>query len=106
MAKTQKKTTKSTTAKKATKKAGPKKVQVVSATKNQSSKKALSVKKSKINVLKSGAKKQSITNEAKRNLTAKLAYRLAEQRGFAGGSEQDDWFRAEKQVVEQLGHSV
>jgi hypothetical protein len=36
---------------------------------------------------------------------ALLAYRYWEERGRPGGSDQEDWFRAEREVLEQLANS-
>jgi hypothetical protein len=36
---------------------------------------------------------------------ALLAYRYWEERGNPGGSDQEDWFRAEREVLEQLTNS-
>lgn len=36
--------------------------------------------------------------DARRDRIAELAYRLAEQRGFAPGAELDDWISAERLV--------
>lgn len=36
---------------------------------------------------------------------ALLAYRYWEERGYPGGSDQEDWFRAEREIMEQLANS-
>ena len=40
--------------------------------------------------------------ELRHEMIATAAYYIAEQRGFAPGHEQDDWFRAEAAVDRQL----
>lgn len=39
---------------------------------------------------------------ARRELIAEMAYRLAAQRGFVPGHELDDWLAAEREVDERL----
>lgn len=43
-----------------------------------------------------------ITAEERHALIAKVAYGLAEQRGFAPGREAEDWARAEELVEQSL----
>jgi hypothetical protein len=40
--------------------------------------------------------------ELRREMIATAAYHIAEQRGFAPGHEQEDWYRAEIAVDQQL----
>ncbi len=40
--------------------------------------------------------------DARRRLIAEYAYMLAEQRGFSGGSPEQDWFEAEREVDQLL----
>ncbi len=44
----------------------------------------------------------SPTSEERDRMIAEAAYLLAEQRGFQGGSAQDDWLQAEKTVEAQI----
>ena len=39
-----------------------------------------------------------LTPAERQHLVRELAYRLAEQRGFAPGDEVDDWLQAEREV--------
>jgi Protein of unknown function (DUF2934) len=51
---------------------------------------------------KSRAVRKSIDPEARRQLVAAEAYFLAEQRGFVGGNELEDWVAAERVVDSRL----
>ncbi len=44
--------------------------------------------------------------ELRREMIATAAYYIAEQRGFAPGHEQDDWYRAEAAVDRQLARML
>jgi hypothetical protein len=44
--------------------------------------------------------------ELRREMIATAAYHIAEQRGFAPGHEQDDWYRAEAAVDRQLARML
>jgi hypothetical protein len=44
--------------------------------------------------------------ELRREMIARAAYYIAEQRGFAPGHEQDDWYRAEAAVNRQLARML
>jgi hypothetical protein len=47
----------------------------------------------------------SLSEEEIRGMVAKAAYLRAERRGFAPGSEMDDWLAAEREIVTLLGES-
>lgn len=44
--------------------------------------------------------------DLRREMIATAAYYIAEQRGFAPGHEQDDWYRAEVAVDRQLARML
>jgi hypothetical protein len=44
-----------------------------------------------------------VTAEERRQLIATTAYFRAERRGFAPGSEMEDWFEAEAEIDKMLG---
>lgn len=44
----------------------------------------------------------SVPAEERMQLIREAAYRRAEQRGFEGGSPEEDWYEAEKEVEEKL----
>lgn len=44
--------------------------------------------------------------QVRHEMIATTAYYIAEQRGFAPGHEQDDWYRAEAAVDKQLARMV
>ena len=44
--------------------------------------------------------------ELRREMIATAAYYIAEQRGFAPGHEQDDWYRAELAIERQLARML
>ncbi|MBI3068227.1 MAG: DUF2934 domain-containing protein [Betaproteobacteria bacterium] len=50
-----------------------------------------------------GASSASISPEERRRLIAEAAYFIAERRGFAAGSELEDWLQAEAQIEGRLG---
>ena len=50
-----------------------------------------------------GAPDRGSADEARRQLIAEAAYRLAERRGFAPGLEVEDWLAAEREVDERMG---
>ncbi|OGQ78397.1 MAG: hypothetical protein A2289_25050 [Deltaproteobacteria bacterium RIFOXYA12_FULL_58_15] len=55
---------------------------------------------------KNGKHTLSTASETDRHkMIAKVAYRLAELRGFAGGDPQQDWFEAERQVDSRMSAS-
>ena len=43
-----------------------------------------------------------LNNEEIREMVAREAYRLAEQRGFKDGNPEDDWLEAERTVMAML----
>ncbi len=43
-----------------------------------------------------------ISNEEREQCVREIAYRYAEQRNFANGSPESDWYKAEKDVARQL----
>jgi hypothetical protein len=45
---------------------------------------------------------ESVSNREK---IALLAYKYWEERGHPGGSDQEDWYRAEREIMEQVGSS-
>jgi hypothetical protein len=47
-----------------------------------------------------------VTAEERRQLIATTAYLRAERRGFAPGSEMEDWFEAEAEIDKMLGKRV
>lgn len=47
-----------------------------------------------------------VTPEERERMIRETAYLRAEQRGFSGGSDYDDWLYAEKQIDEQLAQST
>jgi hypothetical protein len=51
------------------------------------------------------AKRRAIDPEVKRLMIAEAAYYCAEKRGFAPGSELQDWLDAEVQLETLLGES-
>ena len=44
----------------------------------------------------------AVTTEERHRMITEAAYHLAEQRGFTGGSAEDDWLRAEREVDRAL----
>jgi hypothetical protein len=45
----------------------------------------------------------TITEEERRRMIAEAAYYRAEQRGFCGGSETEDWLTAEAEINAKYG---
>ncbi len=57
-------------------------------------------------VAKKSIKKSNVTPEARYHMIATAAYFRAEQRGFAGGYEMEDWISSEAQVDAQLKSGI
>ncbi len=49
-----------------------------------------------------GAVAASVSPEQRRRMIAEAAYYRALQRGFVGGSSEDDWLRAEREINNAL----
>ena len=49
------------------------------------------------------ANSRPVTPEERHHLIAEVAYFIAERRGFAPGSELEDWFRAEEEIARLMG---
>lgn len=49
-----------------------------------------------------GLKRERPDGDARRIMIAEAAYFRSERRGFAGGSELDDWLEAEREIASML----
>ncbi len=56
--------------------------------------------------VKPGPPDRGSPDEARWQLIAEAAYRLAESRGFAPGHELEDWLAAEREVDERMGRGA
>ena len=54
-------------------------------------------------VVKTDLQRSQLDEESRHARIAKRAHELAEQRGFASGSELDDWLQAEREIDSQAG---
>ena len=55
---------------------------------------------------KKSAKKNTVTPEERYQMIATAAYFLAEQRGFTGGYEREDWISGEAQIDAKFNKSL
>jgi Protein of unknown function (DUF2934) len=59
----------------------------------------MATKKLKSNAPESSSEQEMAGNPERESKIAELAYFKAEQRGFASGSEMDDWLEAERECL-------
>lgn len=52
-----------------------------------------------------GSVRAPVSPEERRQLIAETAYFIAERRGFAAGSDLEDWLQAEAEVSRRLGEA-
>lgn len=94
-------TTSGTSKKKSSKKKTAKKVAKKAAAKKKASKKTATKKAASKRATTSSIK--TISPEQRHAMISEAAYYIAEQRGFEGGTDMDDWLAAEFLINSQFG---